>query len=85
MTISKKYKLKRFASTNNNLRTKEVVGVILSEPEEGNSLTMISDPLDPEADFRQVTTSRITALEKTPNGWQFRTLNSVYSLTEEQA
>lgn len=80
----KKYRLKRFASTNNNVRGGECVGVFLQPPTEGESFTIFESVKDqlPDIHGRVVTTSRITKLMKIKNGWQFRTLNSVYSLIE---
>lgn len=79
-----RYRLKRFASTNNNLRGGECVGVFLQPPIEGEQFTIFESMKDqlPNIHGRVVTTSRITKLMKIEDGWQFRTLNSVYSLTE---
>jgi hypothetical protein len=78
------YKLKRFASTNNHLRTKEIVGTFIEPPTEGNCFSIFADALDSSHEdyFRCVKTSRVLRVQRVDGGWQFRTLNSVYSLME---
>lgn len=68
-----KIKLVRVESTNNSLRTDEVVGEIFLEPTVGYPLVLFGQPLG-KGDVRKVTTSPITEL--TENG--FKTLNSTY-------
>ena len=78
------YKLKRFASTNNNLRTEEIVGTFNEPPTEGDCFVIFADALDDSHEdyLRHVRTSRVLEVQNVDGGWQFRTLNSVYSLME---
>ena len=79
-----KYKLKRFASTNNNMGTDEMIGFFTEPPKDGQSFTIYQSGGNNFSDVvgRFITTSIVTKVMKTSGGWQFRTLNSVYSLTE---
>ena len=61
-------------STNDNLRTKTFVGLMVGEPEVGKPLIFLSQPLDPGKDVRQIITSAVTEI----SGNIYKTQNSTY-------
>jgi hypothetical protein len=61
-------------STNDNLRTKTFVGLMVGEPEIGKPLIFFSQPLDPGKDVRQIITSAVTEI----SGNTHKTQNSTY-------
>lgn len=78
-----KVKLIRLANTNdkpNALRSVEVVGwTYHAAPQEGRMFIMWSEPLDPKAAMRLVTTSPVrNVIQNALNSYDFETQNSLY-------
>lgn len=82
-----KGKLIRLASSNNNLRTNEVVGTFDSLPAEGKEFKMFAESLTPGGLFRLVATSPVSKiLSAKDNNYLFNSHFSTYELeiiTEE--
>lgn len=64
----------KIESTNDKLRTKTFVGLMVGEPEVGKPLIFFSQPLDPGKDVRQIITSAVTEI----SGNIHKTQNSTY-------
>jgi hypothetical protein len=73
--------LERLDSTNNALRTNNIEGYTLAEPQVGACFLMFGEPLDPAADARMVSTSLIQSVERDGEVFTFTTLNSTYRVT----
>jgi hypothetical protein len=73
----------RNVSKNGHTRTNEIVGAAVSAPVIGESFILYAKPLDPEMDFREITTSPVQAVEPPDENGEvrFRTLNTDYSWT----
>lgn len=84
-------RLTKVTSTHNNIRTQEIVGWCNDVPTPGESFQMFAPPLDPDAEFRMVTTTLVKSIEASqdPQGLLgplvFRTQNSTYTLEFLQA
>lgn len=82
-----KGKLIRLASSNNNLRTNEVIGIFDSLPVEGKEFKMLAESLTPGGTFRLVTTSPVSKIiSSKENNYLFNSHFSTYELeiiTEE--
>lgn len=76
-----KGKLIRLASSNNNLRTNEVIGVFESLPVEGKEFKMLAESLTPDGSFRLVITSPVSKiLSVKENNYLFNSHFSTYEL-----
>lgn len=77
-----KVRLTKLSSNKNALRTDAVEGTSLRLPRVGMSFFMIAPPLDPAANHREVTTSRIKAVlpDTEKKRFLFETQNSTYLL-----
>lgn len=70
-----KVKLTRIKSNHSNLRTDEVVGIVVyGLPQVGHCFGLAAESLDPSKDIRGVLTTPVTELE----GNTFKTRNSEY-------
>jgi len=79
----KTHTLRKIKSTHNNLRTDVIEGFFNHPPKEGERFVFLSEPLeDPEASFRQITTSPVKNLDldKDTDVITFGTYNSTYLL-----
>lgn len=78
--------LKKLSQNDNALRTPVVKGFSSRLPKVGESFSLFSEPINPNAAFRQTCTSEIMAMSVIPrNGHYFKltiyTENSIYLLT----
>ncbi len=69
-------RLKRVASSHNNLRTDELIGVLAFIPMVGECIHVVADPLDPMMSVRAVATSPVQRIE----GAIYYTENSTYEI-----
>lgn len=76
------WRLERVESTNNNMRTKMMVGTAPFMPECGHRFQIFGEPIDKTQDVRVITTSVVQAIKIDSDlGIEFRTMNSTYRLT----
>lgn len=81
----KKGILNKFASTNNAVSANKLAVRFSEDPEDGRSFIAYHGYEIAENEFTNyIITSRITEVQKVKGGWIFRTLNSVYSLIEQE-
>lgn len=63
------------------MRTDSIHGAFSEAPTPGLPFQFISEPLDPAKDARLTQTSLVLEVDATERGFLFRTLNSVYRLS----
>lgn len=72
--------LKKVTSTHTNLRTDEIDGVFLDAPQVGKRFQFFSRSLDPEKDYRLVSTSEVVEVDDFCHVIWVTTQNSEYKL-----
>lgn len=75
-----KCKLTKLESTNENLRTNEIIGETNKLPEVGFNFHIVSTPIDKSFSYRKVSTSEVQYVIKEENFYIFDTHNSKYKL-----
>lgn len=74
-------RLTKLNSTHNNLRTDVIEGECIYLPRTGYSFVMTSEPLNPNASFRQIATSNVQSIfTLNDKSMEFKTMNSTYLL-----
>lgn len=71
--------LKKLSSNENALRTNKVTGVMLDEPVEGDTFTVLAKPLE-DGTVRLVHTSIVLTVVPVSDGWVLQTVNSLYKV-----
>lgn len=71
--------LKKLSSNENALRTNKVTGVMLDEPVEGDTFTVLAKPLE-DGTVRLVQTSMVLTVVPVSDGWVLQTVNSLYKV-----
>lgn len=73
-------RLKKVSNNENDLRTAEIECEFEDLPCVGECFIIFSKPLELKDGVRVVRTSIIQEIERTPRGFRFKTMNSVYEL-----
>lgn len=73
-------RLTKISDNNNSLRSNEILGVFFAPPTVNYSFTIYAAPLDCSKDYREVSTSKITAVSTEGEKIIFKTMNSYYML-----
>ena len=73
--------LRKISSNKNAIRTEgDIEGTFPIFPLVGHSFVLWAEPIDKNADFREITTSKITDVTIEGSLYTFVTLNSIYEL-----